>query len=251
MSLIGNYKDYINDGERLDDLELDGAYFIQNPTLYCFTSDAVLLANVVKIENNDLVCDFGTGSGIIATLVALKTKAKRVDGIEIQSALADIAKRNVIINNLSNRVNIVEGDIKNVTDYFEREKYDVVVCNPPYKRTESGEKNLSETIAVCRHEIKITLDGIIKSASKILKFSGRLALITKTERLAEIIYTMHNYNIEAKKITVVKPKVTKDADTVIVEGVKGGKSGLTINELIVYNEDGSMTDTAKKLYNKA
>lgn len=251
MSLIDNYKDYVKPQERLDDLELDGAYFIQNPDLYCFTSDAVLLASVVKIKKDDLVCDFGAGSGIIATLIALKTKALRVDGIEIQSALADIAKRNVIINDLSDRINIVEGDIKNITDYFEREKYDVVVCNPPYKRSESGEKNLSETIAVCRHEIKVTLKDIISSAAKILKFSGRLALITKVERLAEIIYTMHEYNIEAKSVTIIKPKASKNPDTVIIEGAKGGKAGVKINELVVYNEDGSMTDTAKKLYNKA
>ena len=251
MGLIENHGEYIKPDERLDDLELDGAYFIQNPSLYCFTSDAVLLANVVKIKNNDLVCDFGTGSGIIATLIALKTKAKHIDGIEIQSTLADIAKRNVIINNLTDKINIVEGDIKNITEYFEREKYDAVVCNPPYKRTESGEKNLSDTIAVCRHEIKVTLEDIIKSASAILKFSGRLTLITKTERLAEIINTMHEYNIEAKTVTVIKPKASKDADTVIVEGVKGGKSGLTLKELIVYNEDGTMTDAAKLLYNKA
>lgn len=251
MSLIDNYKDYVKPQERLDDLELDGAYFIQNPDLYCFTSDTVLIANVVTIKKNDLVCDFGTGSGIIATLIALKTDARHVDGIEIQSALADIAKRNVIINNLSDKINIVEGDIKNITDYFEREKYDVVVCNPPYKRTESGEKNLSETIAVCRHEIKVTLNDIINSAAKILKFSGRLALITKVERLAEIIYTMREYNIEAKSVTIIKPKASKCPDTVIVEGSKGGKVGLKINELVVYNEDGSMTAAAKKLYNKA
>lgn len=251
MSLIENFKDYIKPYERLDDLELDGAYFIQNPELYGFTSDAVLLANVVKIKNNDLVCDFGTGSGIIAVLIALKTKARHIDGIEIQPTLADIAKRNVIINNLNDKVNIAEGDIKNAADCFEREKYDVVVCNPPYKRTGSGEKNISETIAVCRHEIKVTLNDIINSAAKILKFSGRLALISKTERLAEIIYKMHEYNIEAKTVTLVKPKASKSPDTVIVEGTKGGKSGLKIYELIVYNEDGSMTDEAKKLYNKA
>jgi len=240
----------LRENERLDDLELNGLKIIQNPDKYCFSSDAVLLANLVDVKNGDTVCDLGTGSGIIAILLAAKTGAKRIDGLELQPDMADMARRSAEYNNLGKRVKIIEGDICKAKEYLERESYDIVVSNPPYKRADSGEKNEDIGVAMCRHEITVTLNEIVRTGSQLLRFGGKLNVIVKTERLAETVCLMKEHKIETKRIYLIKPKAEKQPDTVIVTGVKGGKSGVIVKELIVYNTDGTMTEQAKKLYNK-
>lgn len=234
--------------ERLDNLQYGGLCIIQNPSLYCFTSDAVLLANMVKANSRDTVVDFGTGSGIIATIIATKTKAKKVIGLELQEELLDMATRSVQLNNLVDKIEIISADIKQAENILGVGTMSVVVCNPPYESLSIGESNASDNIAICRHEVAITLEEIIQQAGRVLKFRGKLYIIHKARRLAESMSYMRTYGIEPKVITLITPKPNKRVDTVIIEAIRGGEIGVEIRNLTVYNENGTYTKEAEVLY---
>lgn len=217
----------LKQGERLDDLQLNDLYIIQNPNEYCFTSDAVLLANEVKVRKGAKVCDLGTGSGIIPILLAAKTELGEVTGVELQDYQVDMATRSVAYNHLEDRVKILHGDIREGKKLLGSGVYDVVVSNPPYGILGTGDMKVSEGVARSRYEITVTLEEIIKTAREIVKFGGKVYIINKAERLAEMICLMSKYRIEPKKITNIYRKEGA-ADTVIVEGIAGGKKGVKV-----------------------
>lgn len=239
----------LNDGEQLDDLEYKGLQIIQREGYYHFTSDSVLLANLTNIPLNAKVLDMGTGSGIIAILIAAKSKAKSVVGIDIQDDMIDMARRSIEINNLNN-VRIEKIDIIDAPLQLGFDNFDIVVTNPPYMKVLSGDMSEAEHINISKREVKVTLEQIIVSASKLLKFGGKFYMIHKAERLAEIINIMCKYNLIPKKLINIQPKADKAVDTIIIEGKKGAAFGMTVEALIVYNDDNSYTDKAAKLYSK-
>lgn len=235
---------------RLDDLQYKGLSLWQYPSLYCFTSDAVLLANLAKVKKGDVVADFGTGSGIIAVLVAAKTGAAKIYALEKQKIMCELARKNAEHNNLVDRIEVVEGDIAAADRLLGKESVNVVVCNPPYFKKGSGAEREREEIALSRHESSCDLKGIAQSASKVLKWGGAFYMVHKVERMAEAIGYMQACSLEVKKITLVYPKKNKAADVFIAEAKKNGSSGMKLEKLVVYNDDGSMTEQAKKLYSK-
>ncbi len=218
----------LKENERLDDLQLNGLYIIQNPNEYCFTSDAVLLANAVKMKKGQKVCDLGTGSGIIPILITAKNSGTTAVGVELQEYQVDMATRSVLHNGMQDRVQIIHGDIRDGRKLLGSGVFDVVVSNPPYGILGTGDMKESSGIARSRYEITVNLEQIIRTASEIVKFGGKVYIINKAERLAEMICLMNKYRIEPKKITNVYRKENFPADTVIVEGVLGGKSGVKI-----------------------
>jgi len=236
--------------ERLEDLEYKGIKIIQREGYYRFTSDSVLLSNLADIRKGSKVLDMGTGSGIIAILIAVKKDVSKVIGIEIQDVMADMAERSVQFNNLSDKIEIIKSDIKDAPGYFGHGSFDYVVVNPPYGKPDSGEISGVEHIDISKKELKITLEEIIESASKVLKYGGKMSIINKADRLAEIISLMVKYNLIPKKLINIMPKADKSVDTVVVEAKKGAKHGMTIDTLIVYNQDNTMTKESAKLYNK-
>ena len=169
--------DFLLDGERLDDLCLDGRFIISHKDKYCFTSDSVMLANMVRANSKSKVVDLCAGGGIISILIALKTSCQKVIGVEIQEDMANMATRSVAMNKLEDRVEILNADVNNISDFIPSGYADIVVCNPPYYKTGSGETRLSENIAIARHEIKLTLEQLIQSTCKILKFGGLFYLV--------------------------------------------------------------------------
>ena len=196
----------LNNDERLDDLEYEGLKIIQKPNLYCFSSDAVLLANLVKASRKDTIVDLGTGSGVIAILALAKTKANKAIGFEIQKEMASLAKRNVSINNLQDKIEIINDDIKNAFNYLNKESVKVVVCNPPYFKATSGVSSDVKEIATSRTESTATLEDIIKVASGLLNYSGKLYMIHKSERLSEVLTTLTLNKLEPKRLTLIYPK---------------------------------------------
>lgn len=240
----------LNNDERLDDLEFEGLKIIQKPALYCFSSDAVLLANLVKASSKDTIVDLGTGSGVIAILARAKTKAQKAIGFEIQKEMAELAKRNVQLNGLEHKIEIINDDIKNAFNYLKKESVKVVVCNPPYFKATSGVQSQVSEVATSRTESTATLEDIVKIASGLLNYSGKLYMIHKSERLSEVLTTLSINKLEPKRLTLIYPKASKSVDTFIVEAQKCGAPGLKIDSVVVYEEDGSMTPWAKKLYGK-
>lgn len=235
---------------RLDDLQCKGLKILQYTEGYCFTSDAVLLANTVRCKRGDTIADFGCGNGVISLLLTAKTPCEKAVGIELQKDVAELAIKNVELNNLQNKVTIINDDIANAPNILGKESVEVVVCNPPYFSSDSGEKRESKQIALSRHESVCTLEDIVASASKILKFSGAFYIIHKTSRMAEVITYCSQNKLIPKTLTLIYPKISKKADTFVLTCKKCGKHSLDVDKLVVYDEDGNMTEEAKCMYNK-
>ncbi|MDE6758920.1 MAG: methyltransferase [Clostridia bacterium] len=235
---------------RIDDLQCNNLKIKQFIDGYCFTSDAVLLANMTRCCSGDTIVDFGCGNGVISLLLSAKLPCKKIIGIELQKEVADLAQENVKFNNLEDKIEIINEDIVNAPNLLGKESIEVVVCNPPYFSAASGEKRESQQIALSRHESTCSLAKLVQSASQILKFGGEFYIIHKTARMAEVISECTNANLIPKNLTLIYPKITKKADTFVLRCKKYGKHGLDVDKLVVYEEDGRMSVEAQTLYNK-
>lgn len=240
--------------ERVDDLQTASGYrLIQNPDWFCFGVDAVLLADFASrtIKPKSHILDMCSGNGIIPILLAEKTVDTQIYGIEIQPKVTEMANRSVRLNGLEERLSIVEGDLNAASEIFGKAYFDAVCCNPPYKESLGGLKNSSDTLTIARHEILCNLDGIIESAEKVLKPYGKLYLIHRPERLADIFCLMRKHRIEPKQLRMVHPSPSKTATMVLVEGAKHGKPKLFLSPpLYVHDEQGNYTDEIEQIYNR-
>lgn len=238
--------EYLLEGERLDDLQLSGYYIIQHPKRFCFGIDAVMLSDFAKVKPGERVLDLGTGTGVIPILLSAKTKGLHFTGLEIQPESADMAQRSVRYNDLEDKIDIVTGDIKEAAELFGTASFDVITTNPPYMLKEHGLKNHGDARTIARHEILCTLDDILRESAKLLRESkGRFYMIHKPFRLAEILKKMCQYKIEPKRIRFVHPYVDKEPTMVLIEGLKGGKSRVTVEPPIIMYERAVSSDTEK------
>lgn len=234
--------------EKIEDLQCDGLQLIQSSNEYRFTTDAVLLANFCRDMRGKLCVEFGAGSGVISILLAHKKHPKHIVAIEIQPQLAEMATRSVELNNLQDVITVVNGNLKDATSYV-NQPADVVVCNPPYRRVGSGERQLSDNLAICRHEIAATLRDVISSASKVLNNRGNLYFVHQADRLCEIVTLCAEYNIAVKEILPVCPAPNKEPNLVLVRGVKAGEVDCTLHApMTICDEQGNYTPQAKAWY---
>jgi tRNA1Val (adenine37-N6)-methyltransferase len=222
----------INADERID--EFESLKVIQKIAGPHFSMDAIILAKFVSIKKGDNVADLGTGTGIISLLLALKTEVERITAIEIQGELADIARRNVLLNNLEGKIDVIEGDLRLVKEYFSAGQFDVVVSNPPYRIVGSGRLNPNDLKAIARHEIKCTLDDILKSAFYLLKEHGKLAVVYRPDRLVDLISGCRHHNLEPKRIQFVYPALEREANLVLLEAVKNGNRESKVLEPLIF-----------------
>ena len=235
--------------ERIDDLHRNGYVIIQDPEKFCFGVDAVLLSDFAKAKKNEVVLDLGTGTGIIPILVAAKTNAKKIIGLEIQSQCVEMARRSVAMNDLQERISIDQGDIKNLTQLYKPSSINVITTNPPYIHKSGGIINEYDSKAIARHELLCTLDDIVAGSSKLLTFGGRFYMIHRPYRLVDIFTTMRIHNIEPKVIRFVHPFAHKDPTMVLVEGIRSGKAELKVMPpLIIYESQGVYTEEVRKIY---
>lgn len=239
----------LKEGERLDDLNIKGYYIIQNPKLFCFGMDSVLLSSFTEVKEGESVIDLGTGNGIIPILLEAKTKGSKFIGIEIQSESVDMARRSIIYNNLNHKVIINIGDIKKIEDYYKQEQFDVVTSNPPYMNDGGGLKNIHESKTIARHEVLCKLEDVISAAAYLLKNKGRFYMVHRPHRLVDIIFLLRKYRLEPKKMQMIQSYNDKAPNMVLIEAIKNAGSLLKVlSPLVVYNEKGEYTDKLKKLY---
>ena len=225
--------------ERLDDLQVNGYELIQHPGKFCFGMDAVLLSNFVRVKKGEHVLDLGTGTGIIPILLTAKTEGEHFIGLEIQEESADMARRSVAHNHLEDKVEIVNGDIKEAAEIFGPVSFDVITTNPPYMIGNHGIENSTDAKAIARHEVLCTLDDILRESARMLKPRGRFYIVHRPFRLAEIISKMINVGIEPKRMRMVHPYIDKEPNMVLIEGIRGGNSRMTVERpLVVYKEVG-------------
>ena len=242
----------LKENERIDDLEFKGLKIIQNEKGFCFGMDSVLLSDFAKkMKNNSTVLDLGTGTGIIPILLCGKTNLKKVIGIEIQQDVANMAKRSSQLNNLQDRFEVVNTNIIDLKNIYEKQSFDVIVTNPPYKKENTGITNENEAKLISRHEITANLEDFISISKDLLKDKGEFYMVHRPERLVDILSLMRKYKIEAKILKLVSPNKNKEPNLILIKGIKNANSFLKVEKnLYVYNEDGKYTNEILKIYNK-
>ncbi|KYG58654.1 tRNA1(Val) (adenine(37)-N6)-methyltransferase [Planococcus maritimus] len=239
----------LTDDERLDYLLAENLRIIQSPSVFSFSLDAVLLARFAYVpKKRGRIVDLCTGNGAIPLFLSARTESS-ITGVELQPRLAGMARRSIEFNGLEEQIHIIEGDVKEIPAQLGFEKFDTVTCNPPYfPAHEMSDKNLSEHMAIARHELHLTLDEAVKSASQLLKQGGKAAFVHRAGRLIDIMAAMRNNRLEPKRIRLVYPKAGKEANTLLIEGIKDGKPDLKVlPPLIVYGEDGEYTEEVRGL----
>ena len=242
----------LKENERIDDLEFKGLKIIQNEKGFCFGMDSVLLSDFAKnIKNNSTVLDLGTGTGIIPILLCGKTNLRKVVGIEIQKDVANMAKRSSQLNNLQDRFEVVNTNIIDLKNIYEKQSFDVIVTNPPYKKENTGIINENEAKLISRHEITANLEDFISISKDLLKDKGEFYMVHRPERLVDILSFMRKYKIEPKILKFVSPNKNKEPNLILIKGIKNANSFLKVEKtLYVYNEDGKYTNEILKIYNK-
>ena len=216
---------------------------------FCFGMDAVLLSGFAQVKEGEVAVDLGTGTGIIPILLEAKTNGKHFTGLEIQEEVAEMAGRSVRLNQLEDRVDIVRGDIKEASRLFGKASFDVVTSNPPYMNDNHGLKNPDLPKAIARHEVFCTLDDVCREASLLLKSGGRFYMVHRPHRLVEIITALKTYKLEPKRMKLVHPFADKEANMVLIEAVRGGKSMMKVEApIIVYKEPGVYTQEIYDVY---
>ena len=242
----------LRENERIDDLEYKGLKIIQNEKGFRFGIDSVLLSDFAKnIKSGSNVVDIGTGTGIISLLLCKKTSLSKIYGIEIQKEVAEMAQRSVELNELQGKMEILNINIKNVFDVLEKNKFDVVVTNPPYKKANTGLKSEETSNLISRHEVECTLEDIAKQSYLLLKDKGEFYMVHRAERLVDILCTLRKNKLEPKVIRFVHSKQNDKPNLILIKSVKNAKEFLKIERpLIVYKENGEYTDEILKIYNK-
>lgn len=226
-------------GERLDHLLTQNLKIIQSPEVFSFSLDAVLLARYAGIPAKGRVLDLCTGNGVVPLLLSTRTQAV-IDGVEIQPRLADMARRSVELNGLRERVVIIEADLREwAKDPAVRGRYDAVTVNPPYLPRGSGDYKENPYKAMARHEIGCTLEDVASACAAAVKHGGRVTMVHRPSRLADIIETLRRYKLEPKRMRLIHPRRDVEANMVLIEAVKGGRPELRVEpSLIVYGPDG-------------
>lgn len=242
----------LDENEKIEDLQFKNLKIIQNKKGFRFGIDSILLSDFSKkIKKNSNVLDLGTGNGIISILLCEKTLLKKIIGIEIQKEVFELAKKNIKLNKLENKFEIINENILNLNNIFEKNTFDAIVTNPPYKKKNTGIKNEEETKIIARHETSATLEDFIKISKDLLKDKGEFYMVHRPDRLVDIISIMRNYKIEPKILRFVYSNLNSEPKLILIKGIKNAKPFLKIEKnLYIYNENGEYTDEIKKIYNK-
>ena len=224
---------------------------IQRSDYFNFSIDSLLVSEFVSIKKDTKnIIDLGTGNAVIPLFLSKKTSAK-IFGMEIQKISFELAQRNININNLNEQIYIIYDDMKNYKKYFLNGSFDIVVSNPPFFKFNGNKELLNdlEQLSIARHEIEITLEELIQTASLLVKDRGYFYLVHRADRLTEIISALQKFNFEAKKIKFCYTTENKNAKIVLIEAIKSGKAGLTILPPLVINKNnGEYTEEVLEMF---
>ncbi|MBQ6595522.1 MAG: tRNA1(Val) (adenine(37)-N6)-methyltransferase [Clostridia bacterium] len=239
----------LKENERLDDLQNSGCRLIQRPDSFRFGTDSVLLADFASPRSSDRCADLGCGTGAIATLMALHCPGIRIDAVEIQEDIADMALRSVQMNGLADRIRVHAGDMREAWRTIGAEKCTLAVCNPPYGRAGGGLVSRSRTQLLARHESGLTPDEIAESASRLLRTGGRFCVIYPAPRIFEMMTAMQAHRLAPKRIRTVHGVEGHAPKLILLDAVKGGGDMLHwLEPLVLQRSDGSYTEEWKRIY---
>lgn len=240
----------IKSGERLDDLVRDGMRVIQRPDQFCFSLDSVLLAHFVRLKKKDRVIDLGTGTAVIPLLLSA-FGAEDISAVEKNPVMADLARRNVSGNGKENIIRVVEGDYCRAAELFPPGAFTCAVVNPPYREVGRGALSGKAGVADACHELTATLTDVFSAARHLLSFGGRLTMVHRADRFADLVWEGRKYRMEIKRVRFVQSHAGEEASRVLAEWKYGGNPGAKIlPPLIVHEADGSYTKEILEIYGK-
>ena len=224
----------LEENERIEDLQCKGLKIIQNKDYYTFTSDSVILANFIKMKKGDKGADIGTGCGIIPVLLSAKTEFEKISAFEIQPKMARIAEKNIILNSLEEKIDIVSDDARNFKHHYKSESFDVVFSNPPYMHSNVA-INENPIRSIARHDKLLPMDDLCKTAFDMLKFGGKFYLVYTSNRTCELITMLKKFHLEPKRMFFTENGKGKVV-LVVIEAVKGGKQGVEVLPALQTND---------------
>ena len=240
---------HLSPTQRLDDLQIGGLRLIQDTKYFCYGIDAVLLSDFAKAGRKDRVIDLCTGSGVVALLMSAKTEAAHLTGLELQAEQARMAEESVRFNGLEDRIDIIQGDVREAGTLFAPASFDVVTCNPPYKKAGSGLVNPEGALAIARHEVTLTFADVAEAAARLLRHGGHFYLVHRPQRLNELMGMLTARNLEPKTLRFVHPYRDAEANLVLIECIKGANSFLRVlPPLAVYREKYVYTPEIRRIY---
>ena len=238
----------LKEGERIDDLQVSGYRIIQHEKRFRFGTDAVLLQNFAVLQKNARAVDLGTGTGILPILICARQQGVTFEAVEIQEECAEMAQRSVALNGLDDRVKVHAMDLKDAPKLLGN-RFDAVLCNPPYGKRGGVLLNPNDALAIARHEIKTDLAGVIEAGATLLKNGGKFFLIHQADRLPEIAWRMHEKQMPLKRVRLVQPSAGKRCHLVLVEAVKqAGEGCIMLPPLVLHDENGQPTDELERIY---
>lgn len=215
---------------------------------HTFGTDAILLANFASIKRKDVACDMGTGCGIIP-LIWCKGETKEIYAVDIQPKAVSQLEKSLELNAIAGRIKPVNCDLRRIKESLPAGSFDLVTMNPPYKPVGTGIESISEAERIARHEVTCTVDDAARAASQLLKYGGRFCMCHRPERLCDIIVSLRAFSLECKKIRFVVEREGKAPWLVLVEGKRGGKSGVTVmKNLVMKDENGNPTDEFRSMF---
>lgn len=235
--------------ERLDDLQTGGLRIIQDPALFCFSTDSVLLADYARLHAREQVLDLGSGNGILPLLMYAREPGARFTALELQPALYDLLCRNIALNGLEDVITPVLGDMREFS--AGRRPFDVCVCNPPYEKAGSGRTRSGATQEAARSESCITMAEICAAAARALRFGGRFYVCCPASRLAEVAADLKANRLEPKTLRMVHAAPDREARLCLLGAVRGGHEGLRIAPpLFLRDGSGRETEELRQIYNR-
>lgn len=246
----------LKEGERIDGLPAQNIHIIQNPDMFAYSLDAILLAHFagVKGKGRGLTVDLGAGTGAVGLFYAPKVTGQ-IKLIEIQPELAEMAQRSVAMNDLTHRVQVIQSDMKAIFDVIQPGSAETVLSNPPYfPLSDTTKTNADQHYEIARHELTIDLPGLAQVANKLLKNNGKFYMVHRPERLTDIFAAFTQRRLMIKRVQFVYGKADREANMVLIEAIKAGKSGgvRIMPPLVAYTASNDYTDDVKTiLYGKA
>ncbi len=235
----------LKDDERIDDLLADQTMqIIQSPTVFSFSIDAILLADFASApRTRGKILDLCTGNGVVPLLLSQRSNVP-ITGVELQARLFDMARRSIRLNKLTSQINMIHGDLKEMPAYFKNNKFDLVTVNPPYFQTVNKKhQNDNEFKTIARHEIFCTLEEVISACSRLVKSGGKVAMVHRPSRFVDIITLFRQYKIEPKRIRFIYPKEGKEANILLIEGIRDGNPDIKLlPPLYTFDKDGTYSE---------
>ncbi|MBE5761277.1 MAG: tRNA1(Val) (adenine(37)-N6)-methyltransferase [Clostridiales bacterium] len=239
----------IYENEKIEDLQRGGLKLIAKKDAFCYGTDAVLLSGFVKVKKNWRIADLGSGTGILVFLIGARNPGCVFDAVEIQDDFADLLRRNVALNGWQERVNVHNINLKDAPKVIGREKFDCVVCNPPYDKPTDALITPNASAAISRFEIECTLEDVFESAFALLKNGGRMFMVHRATRISDIFSLAQKKRMAVKTVRMVYPKITSEAKLMLIECVKNAScQPRVLPALIINGDDGEYTDEVKEIY---